>query len=193
MSAMQFRICDAWQRQYMTAHCQVRRQHASNQQVERTGLHWKRYWCPVILCVYREAIPLEDLLPKPVPLVSNHRNCQIDGIFFRGKYTELQFCLKQRIFTVINEPGPPAGTVHWRNRHFLAAVAQKLAENWANALVLGSYAWHLGSQLSFKQKTFTNYRSFLAPHRLEVGHFQWFLRCSSSLKDLKWLEEKTDP
>ena len=64
----------------------------------------------------------------------------VDGIpelaeFFLGvKDTEFQFCLKQSIFTAISEPGPPSGTVDWRNRHFLAAAAPQQAERSARAL-----------------------------------------------------------
>jgi hypothetical protein len=41
-----------------------------------------------------------------IPHVSSHRNCRICVFCFRGKDTEFQFCLKQKIFTVRTENGP---------------------------------------------------------------------------------------
>ena len=43
-----------------------------------------------------------------IPQVPNGRNSRMGGIFFRGKDTEFQFCLKQSFFTVRTEKGPPS-------------------------------------------------------------------------------------
>ena len=83
------------------------------------------------------------------PQVPNGRNSRMGGIFFRGKDTEFQFCLKQSFFTVRTEKGPPsAGCTEKSGMFWLPPHHNKQRDRHER-----SDSCSLVPHLTFKQKT----------------------------------------